>query len=312
MNLMVGNKDIKVSIIIPTYNREEVLCQTLDLVLRQSCSSYEVIVVDQTKKHLPSTEGYIEQIKHSIRYFKLDRPNLPAARNLGVEKAQGEIVVFLDDDVSFDVHLLESHLLNYSNPEVGGVAGRVITPGEPVVRTEKVGYFSRLGICHSNFSSDRRTWVHSAMGCNMSFRTRLIFEAGLFDPDFIGNCHREESDFCFRLRGLGYGIIFDPRASVIHLVAPQGGSRSEDPSDERSATFFHNETLFYLKNVPQRFWFLALPAQYRHYVLRKANLSNGTFLTKTANFFQGIWLGMKTYKREKARSAKSELPGKVN
>jgi len=311
MNLMVGNKDTKISIIIPTYNREEVLCQTLDLALRQDYPSYEVIVVDQTREHLPSTEKYLQQIRGKIRNFRLEGANTPTARNLGVKNARGEIVVFLDDDVTFDADLLKNHLLNYSDPKVGGVAGRVITLGESVRRTHKVGYFSPLGICHTNFSSDRRTWVHSAMGCNMSSRTRLIFEAGLFDPDFIGNCHREESDFCFRLRGLGYGIIFDPRASVIHLVAPQGGSRSEDPSDERSATFFHNETLFYLKNMPQRFWFLALPAQYRHYVLRKANLSNRTFLTKTANFFQGIWLGMKTYKRKKARSAKSELPGKV-
>lgn len=309
---MVNDQDKKVSVIIPTYNREEILCQTLDLALRQDYPSYEVIVVDQTKEHLPSTEKYLEQIKDKIRYFKLDRPNTPTARNLGVREAQGEMVVFLDDDVTFDADLLKNHLLNYSDPKVGGVAGGVITPGEPVRHTQKVGYFSLLGICHCNYFSDRRTRVHSAMGCNMSFRKKLIFEAGLFDSDFIGSCHREESDFCFRLRSLGYGIIFDPRAGVIHLVTSQGGSRSKDPSDKRSAIFFRNETLFYLKNMPRKYWFLALPVQYRHYVLTKTNLCNGTVLTKTINFFQGIWLGMKTYKRKKAHFAKRELPRKVN
>lgn len=295
------NHDIKVSIIIPTYNREEVLCRTIDLALKQDYPSYEVIVVDQTGQHSPSTEKYLERIKDRIRYFKLDRPNTPTARNLGVKEAQGEIVVFLDDDTVFESDLVKKHVANYSDPQIGGVAGGVIGPGERIRHEEKVGYFTTLGICRCNYFSDHRVLVHSAMGCNMSFRRNLIFEAGLFDPDFVGSCHREESDFCFRLRKLGYGIIFDPPARVVHLVTSEGGSRSKDPSSRKSEIFFRNETLFYLKNMPRKLWFLALPVQYRHYVLTKTIILNGTVFAKTFNFFKGIWLGIKTYQRKSFR-----------
>ena len=297
---------IVISVIIPTYNREEVLCQTLELALKQDYPSYEIIVVDQTRKHIPSTEKYLQQIKDKIRYFRLDTPNTPTARNLGVKEAQGEIVVFLDDDVTFDKDLLKKHFLNYSDPKVGGVAGGAKAPGELPHPAKKVGYFSPLGICQCNYFSDQRTWVHTAMGCNMSFRKNLIYEAGMFDPDFIGNCHREESDFCFRLRNLGYGIIFDPQAQVTHLVTKEGGSRSEDPSNRRSPIFFRNETLFYLKNMSKKYWFLAVPTQYRHYVLTKTNLTKGSVFIKTIHFFQGVWLGIKAYKRKKQVGLKAQ------
>ncbi len=295
--------DIKVSIIIPTYNREEVLCQTIDLALKQDYPSYEVIVVDQTKKHSPSTEKYLEQVKGRIRYFKLDRPNTPTARNLGVREAKGEIVMFLDDDTVFESDLVKKHMANYSDPQIGGVAGGVIGPGERIRHKEKVGHFTPLGICICNYFSDQRTQVHSAMGCNMSFRRNLIFDAGLFDPDFVGNCHREESDFCLRLRKLGYGIIFDPQAQVVHLATPKGGSRSKDPSNRKSEIFFRNETLFYLKNMPHKYWFLAVPMQYRHHVITKSSLTSGTIFIRTVNFFRGIWLGIKVYRKNRGGSS---------
>ena len=300
---MNPNPDIKVSIIIPTYNREEVLCQTIELALKQDYSSYEVIVVDQTGKHSSSTEKYMEQSKGRVRYLKLDRPNTPTARNLGVREAKGEIVVFLDDDTVFESDLLKKHVANYADPQIGGVAGQVIGPGEQIRHEEKVGYFTSLGICSCNYFSDQRTRVHSTMGCNMSFRRNLIFDAGGFDPEFVGNCHREESDFCFRLRKLGYGIIFDPQAQVVHLVTPIGGSRSKDPSSRRSEIFFRNETLFYLKNMPHKYWFLAIPAQYRHHVITKSSLTGGTIFTRTVNFFRGIWLGIKVYRKCRGRSS---------
>jgi glycosyltransferase involved in cell wall biosynthesis len=307
---MPSDQDKKISIVIPTYNREEVLCQTIDLALRLDYRWYEVIVVDQTKRHLRSTEGRLEQIKDKIRYSKLDTPNTPTARNFGVEKTEGEIVLFLDDDVTFDVDLLKNHALNYADSRVGGVAGGVISPGESVSHARKVGHFTPLGICRCNYNSDCRTWVHSPIGCNMSFRRELIFQAGLFDPDFIGSCHREESDFSFRLRSLGYGIVFDPRARVVHLVASKGGSRSEDPSDERSATFFRNETLFYLKHMPRKYWPVALPVHYRHWVFTKTNLLDGTVFRKTVNFFRGIRLGLRVYGSRKPFSQDRSSAGR--
>jgi len=81
-----------ISIIIPTFNREESLCATLASIFNQSYSNYEIILIDQTKKHSKETEDFLALNKERIRYYRLDKPNLPNAKNFGVSVAKGEIL----------------------------------------------------------------------------------------------------------------------------------------------------------------------------------------------------------------------------
>src|SRR5690242_5595977 len=60
--IMSNKKQLDVSVIIPTYNRDEVLQQTLECVLRQEPSPREIIVVDQTKEHNAATRKYLDQL----------------------------------------------------------------------------------------------------------------------------------------------------------------------------------------------------------------------------------------------------------
>ena len=98
----------KVSIVIPTYNMQEHLGETIDSILSQTLDSYEVIIVDDC-----STDGTAQvalkycEIDSRIRYVKLDaNSNLPAVpRNRGIELSQGEYIAFLDhDDLSHSLY----------------------------------------------------------------------------------------------------------------------------------------------------------------------------------------------------------------
>ena len=121
-----------ISVVIPTYGREEVLCETLNSVLQQDYSDatgcqYEIIVVDQTVQHKPATQVYLDQLiaAKKIRYFQVNWASLPGARNYAVRRSRGDIILFLDDDVQLPAGCLAAHARNYERPDIGAVAGRV-------------------------------------------------------------------------------------------------------------------------------------------------------------------------------------------
>lgn len=102
-----------ISVVIPTYNREEYIMRACETVLSQTYSNLEIIVVDDN-----SDQDYIdflEAIKsyQNIRYIRRnDNGGGSAARNTGVEHAKGEYIAFLDDD---DVWLEDKIKLQYES-----------------------------------------------------------------------------------------------------------------------------------------------------------------------------------------------------
>jgi len=240
----------KVSVVVPTYRRERVLCDSLTYLLAQSYSDFEIVVVDQTPDHEPATRRFLAVHAGRLRYQLLPEPGLPRARNVGTELARGEVVLFVDDDiVPVDDQLVAAHARCYANPLVGGVAGRVL---EPIPTNAPAGqaYVNAYGRIVSNFSGTQPADVWTAKGANMSFRRRVLSEVGPFDDRYAGNSILEETDYCYRVRSLGYDIRFEPSAAVHHLVAPTGGCRESSWLDSKY-WLFRNSALFYMKQKPR-------------------------------------------------------------
>ncbi|MGL1862835.1 MAG: glycosyltransferase family 2 protein [Pseudodesulfovibrio sp.] len=94
----MGNANVLVSVVIPTYNRAELLMDTISSVLEQTHQHLEVLVIDDG-----STDDTKEQVaalaNPRIRYIKTENTGLPAsARNTGIAMAKGEFIAFLDSD----------------------------------------------------------------------------------------------------------------------------------------------------------------------------------------------------------------------
>lgn len=251
-----------ISVIVPTYQREEVLCSTIADVLKQDYPNYEVLVVDQTRDHQPQTQKFLEETAKSgkIRYFQLPWASLPGARNYGVERSRGDIVLFIDDDVQLPVGYLQAHAQVFlKKPEVGAVAGRVFD-------RMKLGDDPNLSIEYlpPEAMDPGIAWYHidlvhttqpqqvlTARGCNMSFRREVFDKYGLrFDERFRGNAVREESDFCLQIRKTGYIVWYAPDANLIHLGEETGGCHDiSTRSLSYQITFYHNHFLMGLKNL---------------------------------------------------------------
>jgi len=95
-----------ISVIIPTFNRKDFVCEALDSVMSQEGGAeFETVVVDDA-----STDGTRERISEvypHVRYERFEKNRgVSAARNRGIELARGEIIAFLDsDDVWMPEHL---------------------------------------------------------------------------------------------------------------------------------------------------------------------------------------------------------------
>lgn len=251
-----------ISVIIPTYQREAVLCDTLATVLQQDYPVYDVTVVDQTPTHDLATERTLERLLASgqITLLRVSWACLPAARNLGIEHSHGEIVLFIDDDVDLPPGYLQAHARNYRDrPEVGAVAGRVfdrmklaessdlvIETLPPEAMDPGIAWY-HLDLVHTI----KPQQVLTARGCNMSFRRELFTHHGLrFDERFHGSAVREESDFCLHIRPTGYLIWYDPAAHLIHLGEETGGCHDiSTRSLNYQMNFYHNHFLLGLKNL---------------------------------------------------------------
>ena len=100
-----------ISVIIPTYRREEALRDSLKDLLQQDYPNFEILVIDQTQTHEPETEKYLEKLakEGQISWFRLNWASLPGARNYGVRRAKGEIVLFIDDDIQLQQGYLNAH-----------------------------------------------------------------------------------------------------------------------------------------------------------------------------------------------------------
>lgn len=213
---------MKLSIIIVTYRRHEPLCDTLRaLQPLMTGDDVEVVVVDQC----PSSELPPDLRASSwLNYFVLDRPGMVAARNVGLMQSRGEIVLFLDDDVLPTPHLMGGHLQAYVDPAVGGVAGRILEPGQTGTEPpHRLMFDPRRGWEFARFDHATPGSVMTSRGCNMSFRRSLLLELGGFDPQI--EIFRDDTDMCLRVIAAGYRIEFVPAAELLHLNCPSGGTR---------------------------------------------------------------------------------------
>lgn len=242
-------KNPSISIVIPTYNREEVLVDTVKNVLSLK-GDFELLVIDQTLKHKKSTEEYLEsqRRKKNIRYFRISPPSLTLARNFAIIKSKSDIICFIDDDVILSRNFIIEHIKTHrEKPQVGVVAGRVEQDGFP--KTGEILKFDDLGISRGVFSTNQDGYTNSFPGGNNSIKKHVFDSSGRFDTSFHKNAFREESELASRIVRAGYKIYYNHKASLVHLRAPYGGCRTPQKDQLDNKDFYANELYFTFKTV---------------------------------------------------------------
>jgi glycosyltransferase involved in cell wall biosynthesis len=118
------------SVVIPVYNRADVLVRALRSVLDQSCQDFEIVVVDDGSADDPKSAADAFGDPR-IRFFRQDNRGGGAARNAGIDLARGQLIAFLDsDDVFLPAHLETMKRLLDGTNDTAGYAPMIVDRGE--------------------------------------------------------------------------------------------------------------------------------------------------------------------------------------
>ena len=108
---------MKISVIIPTYNRKKTLARAIQSVKNQSLSPFEILIIDDGSND--GTEGWVKENFQNIKYIYQNNHGVSSARNIGIENAYGDWVAFLDSDDEWLPNKLYKQVKAIdSNPEV--------------------------------------------------------------------------------------------------------------------------------------------------------------------------------------------------
>jgi GT2 family glycosyltransferase len=231
-----------VSIVIPTYNHKDALLETLQSLTSQNYPSdrFEVIVVDDG-----STDGTreitAETFPFTLRYFRQSNQGDAAARNVGAQRSQAEILVFLDDDILVEPDYLTClihaqakqedrivvgtwHLWQTNSPRLSHASQTLLDSG---------AYYGHLGSTESSIdgSGPADTVVEIPFqdihSNNMCIRREAYFKIGMMRSlEFSGSSMWCDLDFTYRAYRQGFRFLRSNKAVCWHR------DRSADTLDD--------------------------------------------------------------------------------
>ena len=274
---------MSVSIFIPTGNRAASLEQVLLSLTKQTYKKFEVLIVDY--KSTDNTQLVINKYRKllKIKVIQQKTKGLTKAANLALSRATGKIFIRTDDDVVMDKGWLKAIVTTFeSSKKIGGVTGPAVIPlrfrsnrdllimekkfrlGSPIWRLLGKFYFGYLmdnkqyesGLWldsgafsfGSNFAHSKKFPQHEVANlepCNYAVRTKLLKAVGGFDPIYTGVGENHEADAAFKIKGLGYKLMFNPKASLNHCPSKDGFFNDRPSSYSRMLNFI----IFYRRNI---------------------------------------------------------------
>jgi glycosyltransferase involved in cell wall biosynthesis len=183
-------ESVRFSVVIPTMNRTHLLRETLQSLRACDPCPDEVIVIDADSDESARdvTVMFDEMFPTPVRYIR-SKPSLAIQRNLGIAKASGDVIVFLDDDVDIEPTA-------HRRAGMHSVVRRFLPGGGAE------GSFTRYGYPRYIQRVDTPRDVEYMLGCFMSARREAAKRVG-FDEQLGGYALAEDEDFSFRLSRLG-------------------------------------------------------------------------------------------------------------
>ncbi len=218
-----------VSVIIPTYNRVDMLPITVDSLINQTYPNerYEIIIADNnsTDRTEHIIAAYVES-HNNIRAFVEKRQGVHYARNSAAKVARGEILYYTDDDMVADPSLLAEIVKPFLMDDlVASVSGKVLPkwekqPPKWVVDLCLNGVLSLNDGQEPLIISSENPGVYS---CHQAIRKSILFEAGGFNPEntrgtWVGD---GETGLNIKIGQLGYKFAYISSSVTYHMIPPE-------------------------------------------------------------------------------------------
>ncbi|GIH24376.1 glycosyl transferase [Acrocarpospora phusangensis] len=245
--------------VIPTYNREDLLRHTLDSLARQTlpADQFEVLIGDDGSSDgtKAMVDGFRDRL--NLRYFFQEDLGHRAAqaRNLGIAKASAEITVLMDAGVLAHSRFLTEHLATHASADVPlAVCGYVYCfnldnedailimkaidfddPDGTIAKLKRTGQYLDVreifyGLYGDDFADLPAPWLNY-WTCNVSARTEQLRAVGMFDENFR-RWGGEDLDLGYRLHRDGARFVLNRDAAAIHVPHPKSFDGNNDQAAE--------------------------------------------------------------------------------
>jgi len=211
------------TVVIPTYNRAEVLKEALNGYALQSepMAIRELIVVDDGSQD--ETESVVQEAARispfPVLYLHQDNQGPAAARNYGIREASSPIILFTDSDIVPDRDMVSQHLQWHTErrEESVGVLGRVWWPKQPKP-TPFMRWYGEQGplFSYGKFRHGQELGPFDLYTCNVSLKTNFLRTYGTFDEEFKRAAY-EDTELGFRLKKCGLRLYYNSHAAASHL-----------------------------------------------------------------------------------------------
>lgn len=203
------NKNPVISIVIPNYNRSNLVLGLLKSIYKQNFKSFEVIVVDDNSND--DSVKLINKKFPKVKIIELKENKGPAiARNEGIKKAKGDIIINLDNDEEFIGTKNLSYIIEKfeKNKNIHVLAFRIIKES-----TKKDDWRCWWHPRSKNFSNKEFFTTYFGAGIS-AFRKEVFEKAGLYPEDLKFVC--EEEDLGYRILDKGFNIFYFPKVRLLH------------------------------------------------------------------------------------------------
>ena len=199
-----------ISVIIPVYNGENTIKQTIESVLNQSFTNFELIIINA--ESTDATLAVISQIKDQrIKVFSYPKANVAVNRNRGFKQATGDYITFLDaDDLWTSDKLAAQYTALQQNPQAGVVYSWTNCIDENGKFINKTSHVNWNGDVYSKFLLD--DFIGS--GSNVMIRREFLVEVGGFD-ELLTNA--QDTDMWLKLSAIT-NFICVPKVQILYRI----------------------------------------------------------------------------------------------
>ncbi len=227
-----------VTIIIPTKDHLELFKTCLSGVLTNTAyDNFEIIIIDNQSEQ-KETLAYFDELRNNpkVSILHYDKPfNYSEMNNLAVERAMGDLICFLNNDISIIKEDWLTEMVSHAcRPDIGCVGAKLFYPDGTIQHAGVIlgikgyashahkgfagddsGYFNRLVVTHN---------VSAVTAACMVVQKKIFEEVGGFDSENLRVAYNDV-DLCLKVREAGYRNLFTPHAQLIHHESKSRGKK---------------------------------------------------------------------------------------
>jgi GT2 family glycosyltransferase len=235
----------KIDLIIISYNRLKDLQDTIKNVLKYKNQINKIIIVDNAS--IDGTSNFLKTLNDKKFEIILNKKNLGVAggRNLGIQKSNADILVFIDDDAVFNINKINPFEVienNFKNDDRLGIIAFKITN----YYTKKVLKYE-FPFINKDINENRKNLCAYYIGAGHAIKRDVFEKCGLYPEDYFYGF--EELDLSLRAINNGFKIFYDPEIEIFHKQSPTGRQKN----DEKWAQVYRNRLIISYKYYPFKY-----------------------------------------------------------